>query len=150
MLGRYQFLLTSCQEYVRNGLTRRCSRQMRRGSRLVEPDRIQAHDVEDTEIRGRVETLDVTVPDLVDPFPGDRQQGWVLLHDGFGLVDQWQTLGGIDFPVDLRGQRLELLLARPSEPLRLRARETPLRDGRSPLGQPYPLPASHGPSTSRV
>ena len=43
-----------------------------------------------------------------------------------------------------------ILLARPSEPLRLRARETPLRDGRSPLGQPYPLPASHGPSTSRV
>jgi hypothetical protein len=41
-------------------------------------------------------------------------------------------------------------LARLSEPLRLRARETLLRAGRSPLGQPYPLPASHGPSTSRV
>src|SRR5258708_19652671 len=47
---------------------------MRRGSRLVEPDRIQAHDVEDAEIGSRVETLDVIVPDLVDPFPGDRQQ----------------------------------------------------------------------------
>ena len=47
---------------------------MRRGSRLVEPDRIQARDVEDAEIGGRVETLDVIVPDLVDPFPGDRQQ----------------------------------------------------------------------------
>src|SRR5271156_3514741 len=81
---------------------------MRRGSRLVEPDRIQAHDVEDAEIGARVETLDVTVPDLVDPFPGDRQQRRVLLHYGFGLVDQWQTLGGIGFPVDPRGQRLEL------------------------------------------
>jgi hypothetical protein len=41
-----------------------------------------------------------------------------------------------------------ILLARQSEPLRLRARETPLGDGRSPLGQPYPLPASHGPHSA--
>ena len=66
---------------------RRCHRRMRRASRLVEPDRIQAHDVEDAEIGGRVKTLDVIVPDLVDPFPGDRQQRRVLLHDGFGLMD---------------------------------------------------------------
>ena len=48
------------------------------------------------------------VPDLVDPFPGDRQQRRVLLHDGFGLMDQLQTPGGIDFTVNPRGQRLEL------------------------------------------
>ena len=69
-------------------LTRRCNRRMRRRSRFVEPDRIQAHNVEDTEIGVRVETFDVTVPDLVDAFPGDRQERRILLHDGFGLVDQ--------------------------------------------------------------
>src|SRR5260370_33129118 len=59
---------------------------MRRGSRLVEPDRIQAHDVEDAEIGGRIETLDVIVPDLVDPFPGDRQQRRAPPPDGLGLA----------------------------------------------------------------
>ncbi len=59
---------------------------MGRGSGLIEPDRIQTHGVEDAEIGGWVETLDVIVPNLVDPFLGDRQQRRVLLHDGFGLV----------------------------------------------------------------
>ena len=81
---------------------------MRRGSRLVKPDCIQAHDVEDADTGGRVETPHVIVAELVDPLPGARQQRRVLLHDGFRLVDQWQTAGGIDFPVDPRGQRLEL------------------------------------------
>src|SRR3981189_1400366 len=90
---------------VLNGPLRRA-----RGSALVEPDRIQAHDVEDAEIGGWIETLDVIVPNLVDPLPGDRQQRRVLLHDGFSLVNKCQTLSGINFLVDLCGQRLELLV----------------------------------------
>ena len=80
------------------------------GSALVKPDRIQAHDVEDAEIGGWIETLDVIVPNLVDPLSGDRQQRWVLLRDGFSLANKCQTLGGIHFLVDLCGQCLEFFV----------------------------------------
>ena len=56
------------------------------------------------------EALEIAVPDRVDRFPGDRQQRRILFHDGLGLVDQRQALGGIDFPIDLRRQRLEFLV----------------------------------------
>ena len=41
----------------------------------------------------------------VDPLPGDRSQRWILLHDGLGLMDEWQTLGGIEFAIDPRIDR---------------------------------------------
>jgi hypothetical protein len=77
---------------------------MRRGSCLVEPDRIQAHDVEDAEIGGRVETLDVIVPDLVDPFPGDRQQRRGELAGADGPVSVFVDIIGMPFtPLSFAG-----------------------------------------------
>ena len=38
----------------------------------------------------------------IDPLPGDRSQRWILLHDGLGLMDEWQTLGDIEFAIDPR------------------------------------------------
>src|SRR5215472_17881791 len=76
-------------------------------SRLVEPDRIQTHDVKDAEISGGVVALDVIVPNVVEPFPGDRQLRRILLHDAFGLTDQRQALAGVHLAVDLPSQHLE-------------------------------------------
>src|SRR5690349_13886463 len=62
---------------------------MRRGSRLVEPDRIQAHDVEYAEIGGWIETLDVIVPNLVDPLPGDQLPRCLVGMEACASAHHW-------------------------------------------------------------
>src|SRR5262249_19557917 len=69
-------------------------------SRLVKPDCIQSDNIIDAEVFGRIMTLYVIVPDVVDVFPRYRQEGRILFHDGFGLADQRQAFAGVDLPVD--------------------------------------------------
>lgn len=54
---------------------------------LIHPECIKPDDVIDAEIILRSVALDITVPSVVNPFPGNGQQGRILLHDGVGLSD---------------------------------------------------------------
>src|SRR5215469_11757099 len=75
---------------------------------FIQPDCVESDYVVYAEIVGRIVALDVVVPDVVDVFPGYRQEWRILFQDSFGLADHGQALAGVDFPVDLRGQGLEL------------------------------------------
>lgn len=68
------------------------------------------HRIIDAEGIVRMAALYGIVPKFVDPFPADRQQRRILLHDRFGAADQILTLLGVDFPVDLGRQGLEFLV----------------------------------------
>src|SRR5690349_9663463 len=57
-------------------------------SGLVEPNRIQPHDVKYAEIVMGGMPLHVIVPDIIDFLPADRQEGRILFHHRLGLADQ--------------------------------------------------------------
>src|SRR5262249_4002580 len=79
-------------------------------SRLVQPECIFPNNVVDPEIVVWVVTLDVVVPDIVDLFPGDRQQRRGLFPALFRLPDQRQAFVWVDFAVDLVDQIIEFLV----------------------------------------
>src|SRR5688500_13270891 len=49
---------------------------------LIYPECIKPDDVIDAEIILRSVALDIAVPGVINPFPGDGKQGRILLHDG--------------------------------------------------------------------
>src|SRR5262249_58798314 len=55
--------------------------------------------------------LDVGVPAVGSPLPGDRQHGRVLFTDRLGLSDQVLALGLIELAIDQRQERFEVFVA---------------------------------------
>ena len=54
---------------------------------LIHPECIKPDDIIDAEVILRSVALDITVPSVINPFPGNGKQGRILLHDGVGLSD---------------------------------------------------------------